>query len=66
MVLVISTGLALMVKGETQFDALGFVVVMTASMLSGLRWTITQVLLQGDGSDGHGRCYLKDKLISKA
>ena len=53
-VLVISTGLALMVKGETQFDALGFVVVMTASMLSGLRWTITQVLLQGDGSSGHG------------
>ncbi len=43
-----------MVKGETNFDALGFVVVMTASMLSGLRWTITQVLLQGDGSDGHG------------
>ena len=43
-----------MVKGETQFDVLGFLVVMTASMLSGLRWTITQVLLQGDGSDGHG------------
>ena len=34
---------------------LGFVVVMTASMLSGLRWTITQVLLQGTpGSSGHG------------
>ena len=33
----------------------GFMVVMTASMLSGLRWTITQVLLQGSpGSQGHG------------
>ena len=28
---------------------------MTASMLSGLRWTITQILLQGSpGSSGHG------------
>ena len=52
---VISLGLALMVKGETQFDLLGFVLVMTASMLSGLRWTITQVLLQGGGGEGgHG------------
>lgn len=53
-VLVISLGLGLMVKGETQFNAMGFVLVMTASTLSGLRWTITQVLLQGDGSEGHG------------
>lgn len=53
MVGVISLGLVLLVKGETQFDALGFVLVMSASMLSGLRWTITQVLLQG-GADGHG------------
>lgn len=43
-----------MVKGETQFNALGFMIVMTASMLSGLRWTITQVLLQGSGGDAHG------------
>ena len=48
----ISLGLVLLVKGETQFDLLGFVLVMSASMLSGLRWTITQVLLQG--ADGHG------------
>lgn len=49
----ISLGLVLLVKGETQFDVLGFMLVMLASMLSGLRWTITQVLLQGS-SDGHG------------
>lgn len=49
---VISAGLALLVAGETEFDGLGFALVMAASALSGLRWTITQLQLQG--SDGHG------------
>ena len=44
----------MLVAGETQFNLIGFVLVMTASMLSGLRWTITQVLLQGTGNDAHG------------
>ena len=30
----------------------GFLVVMGASMLAGFRWTITQVLLQGDNKHG--------------
>lgn len=51
---IISCGLLLLVYGETRFNLLGFVVVMIASMLSGLRWTITQVLLQGTGQTGHG------------
>ncbi len=52
---IISCGLLLLVYGESHFNLVGFVVVMTASMLSGLRWTITQVLLQGTpGSSGHG------------
>ena len=52
---IISCGLLLLVYGESNFNPLGFAVVMTASMLSGLRWTITQVLLQGTpGSTGHG------------
>ena len=52
---IISCGLLLLVYGESNFNPLGFAVVMTASMLSGLRWTITQVLLQGTpGSSGHG------------
>ena len=52
---IISCGLLLLVYGESHFNMVGFVVVMTASMLSGLRWTITQVLLQGTpGSSGHG------------
>ena len=45
----------MLVAGETQFNLVGFVLVMTASMLSGLRWTITQVLLQG--TDAHGAQY---------
>ena len=54
-VAVISAGLLLLVAGETKFDLVGFLLVMTAAMLSGLRWTITQVLLQGrPGSAGAG------------
>lgn len=52
MVLVIAAGLLLLVAGETRFDLVGFLVVMGASMLAGFRWTITQVLLQGDAK-GH-------------
>jgi len=44
---VISCGLLLLVAGETQFDLLGFILVMCAAALAGLRWTITQILLQG-------------------
>ena len=51
-VLVICAGLLLLVAGETRFDLVGFLVVMGASMLAGFRWTITQVLLQGDAK-GH-------------
>ena len=52
MVLVIVSGLALLVRGETKFDMLGFGLVMTASCLSGLRFTLTQVLLHGHQSSG--------------
>jgi solute carrier family 35, member C2 len=61
-VAVIVGGLLLLVAGETQFVLVGFLLVMTAAMLAGLRWTITQVLLQGgtlgdnnnSNSSGHG------------
>lgn len=52
-VTVISAGLILLVFGETQFHLGGFLLVMSAAALSGLRWTITQVLLQG--SKHHGK-----------
>lgn len=53
---VITAGLLLLVYGETQFHLVGFLLVMTAAMLAGLRWTITQVLLQGTEGGGatHG------------
>ncbi|GFR51880.1 hypothetical protein Agub_g14358, partial [Astrephomene gubernaculifera] len=44
---VIAAGLALLVRGEAQFQLLGFGLVMTASCLSGLRFTLMQVLLHG-------------------
>lgn len=45
-VLVISSGLLMLVSGEAEFELRGFVLVMSAACLSGLRWTITQVSLQ--------------------
>jgi hypothetical protein len=53
-VLIISMGLGLLVAGETEFNLAGFLIVMVASALSGLRWTITQVLLQGNNAHGTG------------
>jgi hypothetical protein len=40
---IIVVGLVLLVAGETDFDALGFILAMTAACLSGLRFTLTQV-----------------------
>lgn len=40
----------LLVAGEVEFHLMGFILVMTASALAGLRWTITQVLLQGSST----------------
>ena len=51
---VICVGLILLVYGEAEFNLAGFIIVMTASALSGLRWTITQVLLQGSSAHGVG------------
>ena len=48
MVAVIVSGLLLLVRGEADFDGTGFVLVMSASCMSGLRFTLTQVLLHGN------------------
>jgi len=47
---VITSGILLLVYGETKFNFIGFSLVMTASCLAGLRWTLTQVLLQGNNN----------------
>ncbi|EME81354.1 uncharacterized protein MYCFIDRAFT_155540 [Pseudocercospora fijiensis CIRAD86] len=44
-ILSMTIGVILMVSGEATFNALGFILVMTASLCSGLRWSLTQILL---------------------
>ncbi|CAG8477523.1 9763_t:CDS:2 [Diversispora eburnea] len=43
---IISIGVVMTVFGETQFNLIGFLLVLGASIISGLRWSITQMLLQ--------------------
>nr|POE74410.1 putative transporter c22e12.01 [Quercus suber] len=40
-----TSGVIMMVAGEAAFNALGFILVITASFCSGLRWSLTQILL---------------------
>nr|POE47998.1 putative transporter c22e12.01 [Quercus suber] len=40
-----TAGVIMMVAGEAAFNALGFILVITASFCSGLRWSLTQILL---------------------
>ncbi|GAA5903519.1 hypothetical protein JCM5296_006847 [Sporobolomyces johnsonii] len=44
-ILIITSGVILMVSTETQFNFVGMVEVLTASALGGLRWSLTQLLL---------------------
>ncbi|CAJ0639060.1 2610_t:CDS:2 [Entrophospora sp. SA101] len=43
---VMSIGVILTVAGETKFNLIGFFLVLGAAIISGLRWTLTQILLQ--------------------
>lgn len=43
---IMTVGVLLMAAGETQFQVLGFFLVLGASMSSGLRWSLTQILLK--------------------
>ncbi|CAL1529336.1 unnamed protein product [Lymnaea stagnalis] len=45
-VVFIFLGLFLFTYHSTQFNLQGFILVMSASMLSGLRWTLAQIVLQ--------------------
>ena len=45
-VLIISAGEMLTVIGEVEFDMVGFILVLSAAILSGLRWTVIQLKLQ--------------------
>ncbi|OMJ08416.1 putative sugar phosphate/phosphate translocator [Smittium culicis] len=45
-VLIISFGVLLMVSGEVDFVLVGFIQVIAASAMSGVRWSMTQVLIE--------------------
>lgn len=47
-IIVMVIGVILTVEGETKFDMTGFLLVLTAAVTSGLRWSLTQLLLQHD------------------
>ncbi|GAV61056.1 TPT domain-containing protein, partial [Cephalotus follicularis] len=45
-IIIISVGILLTVAKETEFEFWGFVFVMLAAVMSGFRWSMTQILLQ--------------------
>lgn len=45
-VLSMTVGVILMVAGETQFQAVGFILILISSCFSGLRWSLTRLLLR--------------------
>lgn len=45
-VLLVAGGLFMFTYKSTQFNAQGFVLVLCASFLGGIRWTLTQMLMQ--------------------
>lgn len=47
---VMSIGVIMMVAGEAHFVVSGFLLVLGAAMFSGLRWSLTQMLLRGTSS----------------
>ncbi|XP_068658997.1 probable sugar phosphate/phosphate translocator At1g06470 [Aristolochia californica] len=45
-IIIISVGVLLTVAREAEFELWGFIFVMLASVMSGFRWSMTQILLQ--------------------
>lgn len=44
-ILFMTVGVIMMVAGETAFNTLGFILIMSAAFFSGFRWSLTQILL---------------------
>ena len=48
LILIIATmtiGVIMMVAGETAFNILGFILIISSAFFSGFRWALTQILL---------------------
>ncbi|KAK9468037.1 triose-phosphate transporter family-domain-containing protein [Lipomyces arxii] len=43
---IMTAGVVMMVASETEFVLIGFILVLIAAMLSGFRWSLTQILLK--------------------
>lgn len=52
-ILLISFGLFLFTFDSKQFNAIGFFLALLASVFSGIRWTLTQVIMQKDSIGMH-------------
>ncbi|XP_042434204.1 probable sugar phosphate/phosphate translocator At1g06470 isoform X2 [Zingiber officinale] len=50
-IIIISFGILLTVAKETEFQFWGFIFVMFAAVMSGFRWSMTQILLQKESYD---------------
>ncbi|KAI5846812.1 triose-phosphate transporter family-domain-containing protein [Tricharina praecox] len=50
---VMTIGVVMMVASEAQFVTIGFILVLMASALSGLRWSLTQMLLLHNPATGN-------------
>ncbi len=48
----VSTGVSLASYGEASFSWVGFILVTAACASSGLRWALTQIMLEGKGGGG--------------
>lgn len=65
-VALICAGVGCAVKGETSFDAPGLMLVLFASALSGLRWTLAQRLMARDPQGAHPLALLHRLLPAQA
>lgn len=52
-ILFIATGLFMLTYKSTQFNMTGFLMVLAASLLGGIRWTMAQMLMQ---RNEYGKC----------
>lgn len=50
---VLTTGVTMMASSETQFNLVGFLLVLGASCASGLRWALVKLLLLGGSAKDH-------------
>ena len=64
-VLLIAVGLFMFTYESTQFNAAGFILVLLASFISGLRWTLAQIVLQREET-GASHTTVQDKIDNVA